>query len=596
MRSPRDMQIIQIDITNACVHECSNCTRFCGHHKKPFFMDFETFKRAVQSLKDFKGTIGVMGGEPTLHPEFERFVNYLHDNIQYNKISNDFVRPVEDFMGKMQQQEIENWKIHKNVYGKNKGAIYGAGLWSAMPAKYYENYELIQDVFKMQALNDHRNPMYHSPILFSRKDMGINDEDWLKLRDDCWAQKMWSASVTPKGAFFCEIAASLDMLFDGPGGIPIEHGWWMKDPEEFNQYNWCELCGIAFAPFSRDAREEIDDMSSSILEKLKQKESPKVLSGRYSTINFDGKGKAVQGVSEGWKSKQHTNAWNNFSDRMNEENDVLHPKRLVGLVQYKKDIENIVKNSKQFDLMVIAIDKFYIDQIKKYHFNCPVEFVIVEPDLGYGKILNLFCSETEVADFLILHEEKMILANDFRERIIKRVLNPGTLIWGEMNMEDNVFIENAELLSNADIILFSRRALSFKGIGFDGIAACSSVHEFIEKWDENKVIPFIGETFIDNFPKIEPHKKYAVYGTGVHGENITKRLADVESEVLWYCDSNTDKWGNRFHMKEVISPKDCAARKNQVDKIIIASDSYGDILHVLGKYGVKKDECIINAF
>lgn len=51
MRSPKDMEIIQIDITNACQHMCSNCTRFCGHHKKTFFMSFEQFKEAVDSLQ-----------------------------------------------------------------------------------------------------------------------------------------------------------------------------------------------------------------------------------------------------------------------------------------------------------------------------------------------------------------------------------------------------------------------------------------------------------------------------------------------------------------------------------------------------------------
>jgi hypothetical protein len=31
-------------------------------------MDFETFKKAVDSLEGFDGMVGVMGGEPTLHP------------------------------------------------------------------------------------------------------------------------------------------------------------------------------------------------------------------------------------------------------------------------------------------------------------------------------------------------------------------------------------------------------------------------------------------------------------------------------------------------------------------------------------------------
>ena len=77
MISPQDMKIIQIDITNACVHSCSNCTRFCGHHKKTFMMDFETFKQAVDSLDGFDGIVGMIGGEPTLHPEFERFADYM---------------------------------------------------------------------------------------------------------------------------------------------------------------------------------------------------------------------------------------------------------------------------------------------------------------------------------------------------------------------------------------------------------------------------------------------------------------------------------------------------------------------------------------
>lgn len=48
-----EMQIIQIDVTNACMNRCSNCTRFTGHHRKPFFMDLECFRRAVDSLVDF---------------------------------------------------------------------------------------------------------------------------------------------------------------------------------------------------------------------------------------------------------------------------------------------------------------------------------------------------------------------------------------------------------------------------------------------------------------------------------------------------------------------------------------------------------------
>lgn len=51
LRSPADMTGIRVDITNAWTKRCADCTRFCGHHEKPFFMDFKTFQKAIGSLQ-----------------------------------------------------------------------------------------------------------------------------------------------------------------------------------------------------------------------------------------------------------------------------------------------------------------------------------------------------------------------------------------------------------------------------------------------------------------------------------------------------------------------------------------------------------------
>ena len=77
MISPAQMKIIQIEVTNACIHHCSNCTRFCGLHETTFMMNMKEFQNAVDSLHDYPGIVGIMGGEPTLNPHFAEMAEYL---------------------------------------------------------------------------------------------------------------------------------------------------------------------------------------------------------------------------------------------------------------------------------------------------------------------------------------------------------------------------------------------------------------------------------------------------------------------------------------------------------------------------------------
>ncbi len=81
MRPLLDMDVIQIEITNACVHQCANCTRLVGHAKKPFFMEMDFFKNAVDSLVDYPKMVGIMGGEPLLHPQFPEMAAYLKSKM-----------------------------------------------------------------------------------------------------------------------------------------------------------------------------------------------------------------------------------------------------------------------------------------------------------------------------------------------------------------------------------------------------------------------------------------------------------------------------------------------------------------------------------
>ena len=272
MKSPADMKVIQIDITNACHKACSNCTRFCGQHAKPSFMDLETFKKAVDSMEGFNGIVGIMGGEPTLHPQFAEMMEYYASKIKEP-------RP-KAFLGTPTSSFKDYGRLVKYQRGRKRG------LWSALGPGYYKNFEQIQDTFPYQNLNDHQTVNTHQAILVTRKELGIPDKEWYKLRDNCWIQNIWSASITPKGAFFCEVAAALDTLFNGPGGWPIEKGWWKRKPSDFGeQLNWCEMCSVALKVPANNANEDTDIVSPKMLEKLKEVNGPKIKKNQFVILD-----------------------------------------------------------------------------------------------------------------------------------------------------------------------------------------------------------------------------------------------------------------------------------------------------------------------
>lgn len=249
------MKHIQIDITNACVNRCSNCTRLIGHHKKPFFMDMATFEKAVDSLIDFPGVVGMIGGEPLLHPDFEKMARYLE----------------------------------KKIVDKSR-----RGLWSTVPEgnKYGD---LINEVFGVQYFNDHSvDNIMHQPILVASQEIISDREKMWALIENCWVQTLWSASITPKGAYFCEVAAAFDMLFDGNRGWPIEPGWWKRTPEYFGEQKeyWCPKCGCAIPLKRRSSTDEIDDVSPGNVKRLEKIQSPGLKKNRIKI--YDG------GIVDDW--------------------------------------------------------------------------------------------------------------------------------------------------------------------------------------------------------------------------------------------------------------------------------------------------------
>lgn len=524
MKSPRHMRIIEIDITNACDKRCSNCTRLCGHHKKPYFMDFDTFKRAVDSLDGYQGIRSIMGGEPTLHPEFERFIRYL--GSKFPKRKNPFIYPQKDFIKQVHRVELDNFEMIND--GVERIDIVGAGMFSNMGASYKKHYEIITDILPFQGLNDHLNPVFHQSALITRKELGIPDDEWVKLRDNCWLQNEWSAGITPKGAFFCEIAGVLDMLLDGPGGWKIEPGWWKRTPEEFgDQLHWCELCGFALNTFTRDSSEEIDDVSPEWCQRLKELQSPKLKSGRVNVVKIkDGK------IAE--ESKKENKFFSaampyieHYEDRFNALNSVL--------------------------------------------FTHEFEKAVILPGDSFGTELNQLIESAE--DWIVLTSENVNLSDDFSDRIGKYVLNPGTLHY--LNLEksdDTLFVKNADTEKTGYAALFSKKALSLRKFGFDGIAHTKSFDDILSIWQPEKVVE-LSSKIDDAGKRLAIHKnvRYAIWGTGSAGSAAVDLLTGAEGIIAFAVDKDQSRHGCDFYGAIVQSPHILAEHENEYDILIAAN-------------------------
>ena len=253
---------IHLDVTNKCKFQCSNCTRMTAHAREPFFMDLETVEKALLSIADFatdsppdprnhsNKVIGLIGGEPTLHPDFLAIIK-LYERIIPNPASR--------------------------------------GLWSCGGKIYDTHRDLIKLIFGYENYNSHVEECIHQPMLIAIDD-AIDDEVIKKqLIEKCWVQEQWASTITPKGCFFCEVAGAFDMIFNGPGGLPIEPGWWRRPLSDFQEQidMWCGRCGAALPLDRRHDHERRDDISESNLCTLKDLGSPRILKGNYCLFNKD---------------------------------------------------------------------------------------------------------------------------------------------------------------------------------------------------------------------------------------------------------------------------------------------------------------------
>jgi hypothetical protein len=211
---------VNILITNICNLSCGGCSQQCGYipKQKLWNINLDQLRWNIDLLTDArKGNlrmVGLFGGEPTLHPEYESVLeitkNYPKTRFVVFTNGRDLKKT------NLRGYKNVSWKIDF----KDKNSERGGCGQLFLPTQ----------VAAMDVLKNTNKRFY-----------------WEKAQNHC---KMWNSCwciIYNNMAYFCEIAASFDLMHDGYNGWPLQWGVdpFARSPKEINTQadNFCYRCG-----------------------------------------------------------------------------------------------------------------------------------------------------------------------------------------------------------------------------------------------------------------------------------------------------------------------------------------------------------------
>jgi len=234
--------VLQIWVTRACDKACFHCTQNSQLAGKPNFISVEHFEQAVLSIKGYFGVVGMFGGNPALHPQFETLCQILAKHIPFEQRGIWCNNPMNNglHMAATFNPAVSNLNVHQSIQA-----------WD----KFVKDWPQSKPYLK--GLNEDSR---HGPTLIAMKDIIPDEEERWNLIANCDINKYWSAMLcVVKGnlkAYFCEIAAAHAMLHENDSdwpdtGMEASPGWWQKPMQDFaDQVRWhCHRCGIPLKGF-----------------------------------------------------------------------------------------------------------------------------------------------------------------------------------------------------------------------------------------------------------------------------------------------------------------------------------------------------------
>ena len=267
MKFPRDERpgiwrkgVLQIWVTRACDKSCFGCTQGSNLGGKPGMITVDQFAEACDSLRDYWGVVGMFGGNPAMHPQFDELCKILREKIPYVQRG----LWCNNLMGKGAHARITFNPDVSNLNVHCDKAAHDEFL-----RDWPESTRVVKGLEQ-----DSR----HAPPYVSMLDVLPDEEKRWRLIETCDINRYWSAIICVfRGelrGYFCEIAGAQAMLKQtDPSypdlGLPITPGWWKQGPEAFAAQveHHCHRCGVPLkghgalaltGPTEQTSREYVD--------------------------------------------------------------------------------------------------------------------------------------------------------------------------------------------------------------------------------------------------------------------------------------------------------------------------------------------------
>lgn len=253
MRSPSQMHIICIDVTNKCDLACSNCTRLLENQDAFWDMTPDNFRKALRSLHGYRGIVAMIGGNPCMHKNFEELCQIFAEEV-----------PNKQQRGLWTNNYFKHRKIIEETFGtfnlNAHGQLKAAEQLTDLATKMRQD--------KNNIVWNYADHSDHAPLLTAVQDLYPEEEMWERI-SRCDINQEWSASIVQnKGElryYFCEVAASFDLSRNEDHGYPLEDGWWKKHIYQMKDQvaKFCPGCGVPAKQKSCKDFEETDYYTES---------------------------------------------------------------------------------------------------------------------------------------------------------------------------------------------------------------------------------------------------------------------------------------------------------------------------------------------